>query len=210
MFGVNVGDTTNNWVGRLTRLFGDQDTSQNTARKLARWLLADSGVTWLAWIMGNHDAWNEGIEILKGMNGSQIPMEDWQARFSIVFPNGKVCKTWVAHNFAGNSIWNSLHGAQRAAHTKAEAHIYACGHLHNWAIHQEESASRDFTYWLLRAKGYKAFDDHAEHLGHFPQQEGEAITAVIDPHAKSEAGFVQCFADMELAADFLTFLRNRK
>ena len=126
LFAVNCGDVTNNWVGRLQRLFGEQEASQATARKLAYWLLADSGVTWLAWILGNHDLWNEGAEILRQMNASAIPMEEWQARFSLVFPNKKICKIWVAHNFAGSSIWNTLHGAQRAAHTKAEigrAHV---------------------------------------------------------------------------------------
>lgn len=209
LYGVNIGDTTNNWVGRLLRKFADQETSQATARKLAKWLLQESGVDWLVWLLGNHDAWNDGIAVLKGMNTRSIPMEDWQAQFQLTFPNGRPCRIWAAHNFSGNSIWNSLHGPQRTAHTKAEAHIYACGHLHNWAIHQEESASRDFTYWLVRSRGYKTIDEYAEKLGHGSQDEGATVVAVIDPAARSEAGFVTCFSDMEEGADFLTFKRKR-
>jgi hypothetical protein len=210
LYGVNVGDTTNNWVGRLARLFGNQDTSQSTARKFAKWLLADSGVTWLTWIMGNHDMWNDGDAILRAMGGHMVPMEDWQAQFKLVFPNKRECRAWTAHNFPGHSMWNTLHGPQKAAHTKDWAHIYACGHTHNWAMHQEESASKDFIYWLIRSRGYKFIDDHAEQLGHASQQEGASICAVINPTPKSQASFVQCYADVEEAADFLKHLRRRK
>jgi hypothetical protein len=208
LFGLNVGDTTNNWVGRLMYLASKQDASQNTARKFAKWLLSDSGVTWLAWVLGNHDAWNEGDAILKEMGGHMIPMEDWQAQFTLKFPNGRDCRIWCAHDFPGNSQWNSLHGPQKAAHTKDWAHVYACGHKHNWAMHQEESASKEFVYWLIRARGYKFLDDYAEKLGHASQQEGATITAVIDPD-KTGTAFVQCYADVEAAADYLTYLRKR-
>ena len=211
LFGINVGDTTNNWVGRLGRLFAEQDASQATARKMARWLLADSGVTWACWVLGNHDRWNDGDAILKGMNAGKVPMEDWQARISFRLPGGRECRVWTAHDFEGHSQWNSLHGPQKAAHKKNWAHIYACGHKHNWAMHQEESGSRDFVYWLVRAKGYKAIDSHAEYHGHDQQEDaGEAITAIINPDAKTETGFVQCFADMEAAADYLKVLRRKK
>lgn len=207
LYAVNVGDTENNWVGRLGSLYANQDTSRETAHRLAEWFLRDSGVTWLAWVLGNHDLWNDYGSLLRAMNVKSVPMDDWQARFKIVFPNGRECRIWTAHNFAGHSMWNSLHGPQRAAHMKSEADIYACGHLHTYAIHQEQSASRDFTYWLIRARGYKFIDDYAEKLGHFPQSEGASITCVIDPDAKSQAGFIQAFADMDAAVDYLKYLR---
>lgn len=214
IFGANIGDTTNNWVGRLTRLFGNQESSQATARRLAKYFLQDSGITWLLWIMGNHDAWGDGADILRMLGGQMVPserpaMEDWQARFRLAFPSGRECRIHAAHDFKGHSMWNSLHGPQKAAHTKAEAHLYIAGHTHNWALHQEESASREFTYWLARARGYKFLDHYGESLGHFPQQEGAAILSVIDPRAKSHAGFVQCFSDVEEGAQFLAWKRGR-
>jgi len=209
LFAVNIGDTTDNWMGRLLRLAAKSDTSQSSARKLAKWLLLDSGVTWLANLFGNHDDWNDGAAILEAMAGHVVPMHDWQAQFRLVFPKGRECRVWAAHNFAGHSMWNTLHGPQKAAHTKDAADIYAAGHTHNWAVHQEESASKGFVYWLIRSRGYKFIDDHAEKLGHAGQQEGAAITAIIDPEAKSMAGFVQCFADMDEAVDYLRFRRKR-
>ena len=44
LYAINIGDTTNNWVGRLAKLWANQDTSSRTARKMAKWLLHDSGV----------------------------------------------------------------------------------------------------------------------------------------------------------------------
>ena len=210
MYAVNIGDTANNWTGRLVKLYGEQDSSRSTERQLADWFLNESGIDWLCWLMGNHDMWGEFSEILRGYNIKRIPMEDWQAQFRLMFPNKKQCRIWASHNFKGHSMWNTLHGPQKAAHMKEEAHIYANGHTHNWAIHQEESGSKSpFTYWLVRARGYKYLDEYAELLGHFPQQEGATITAIVNPDAATEAGFVQCYADMDEAAEYLTWLRSR-
>lgn len=209
LFGVNIGDTTNNWVDRLMRLYAHQETSKKTATKLAKWFLQDSGIDWIVWLFGNHDAWNDGDALLSEMNISGVPMVDWQARFKIVMPNGKAAKIWAAHNFAGHSMWNTLHGPQKAAHMKGEADIYVCGHTHNWALHQEESASRDFVYWLARARGYKFLDTHADRLGHFSQNEGAAITAVIDPEADTPSRFIHCYADMDEAVEILKAKRAR-
>jgi hypothetical protein len=210
LFSVNIGDTINNWSDRLAKLYANQETSLKTAKKLAKWFLKDSGVRWICWLAGNHDLWTDFTDYLRAQNIARVPMEDWQARFRVVFPNGRECKIWAAHDFAGSSMWNSLQGLQKAAHTKAEADIYAAGHTHNWAIHQEESGSRDFTYWLLRSRGYKYIDDYGLKLGHFPQDEGASITCVIDPDAKSQSGFIQAFADMDAASDYLSYLRRKK
>lgn len=208
LYAVNIGDTENAWAGRLIKKYADQDTSRDTAHKLSEWFLNDSGIDWLVWLMGNHDLWTELPALFRAKNVKNIPMEDWQARFKLVFPNGRECKIWTAHDFRGHSMWNSLHAPQKTAHMKSEANIYACGHTHNWAIHQEESASRDFTYWLVRSRGYKFIDEYADLLGHFPQQEGASITCIIDPNAKSASGFIQAYADMEKAVDYLNFLRR--
>lgn len=205
----NIGDTTNNWSGRLVHLWGEQDTSKKTAWKLAKWFLTEAGIPWIVQILGNHDVWQDGAHISRLMNCPIVPMEDWQAKFKLVFPNERECRIWAAHNFPGNSQWNSLHGPQKAAHMKEQAHIYAAGHTHNWALHQEESASREFTYWLARARGYKFIDSYAEQLGHFSQDEGATIAAVINPNAKTEAAFVQCFSDFETGVDYTQWLRSR-
>ena len=90
---------------------------------------------------------------------------------------------------------------------KEQAHLYVAGHTHNWALHQEEAASRQFTYWLARCRGYKFIDDYAELLGHSPQEGGASIVSILDPNSTTESGLVQCFADVDQGARYLTWLR---
>ncbi|HQX85044.1 MAG TPA: hypothetical protein PKV23_06110, partial [Aestuariivirga sp.] len=47
MYAVNIGDLTDNWVGRLVRLYADQEMSKKQAWKLAKYLMRDSGIKWL-------------------------------------------------------------------------------------------------------------------------------------------------------------------
>ena len=56
VFGANVGDTTNNWVGRLAKLYAEQSTSASQAWKLAEWFIGRT--RWLYMIGGNHDGWS--------------------------------------------------------------------------------------------------------------------------------------------------------
>ncbi len=207
-FAVNIGDTENNWIGRLISKYADQETSKKTAHALTKWLLLESGVNWLCWLMGNHDMWGELTTIMREMNIKKVPMEDWDARFRLTFPNKQECRVFAAHNFEGHSMWNTLHGPMRAARTKSVAHLYVCGHHHNWALHQEELASREFTAWAVRTRGYKFIDHYAEVHGHMPQREGATILAVIDPDASCPSQFVQCFADLEHGIDYLKFKRR--
>jgi hypothetical protein len=211
MYGASIGDHTDNWVGRLTRLYAHSDQSRTTAIRLAEWFIRDSGVRWLLLLRGNHDMWSSTRHddpLHWIANGVGAPMEDWSARIKLEFPNGRIGKVHAAHNFKGHSQWNTLHGLQKAAHMKEDADLYVAGHTHNWALHQEESASRDFTYWLARCRGYKFLDEYADVLGYLPQQGGASIVSVFDPNAEG-SGFVQCFADVASAARYLTWLRSQ-
>lgn len=208
LYAVSIGDVHNNWVGRLEKLYGNQETSAATARKLVKWLLTESGVPWWLWIHGNHDAWNGGIPLIEGMNVHQIAMEDWQAKVTLVSPNGHNLRMWIAHNFPGHSQWNKLHGPQKAAQMKDWAHLYVAGHHHNWALHQEEHDHRNFVYWLARCRGYKFMDDYADHLGFGEQSYGSSILAVVDPNA-TKLNALTCFADPHEGVDFLKWKRRK-
>ena len=72
-----------------------------------------------------------------------------------------------------------------------------------------ELPDRDHVVWLARARGYKTMDEYALVKGYDEQRYGQAIACIINPHAKIETGFVQCFADIHEASDYLTFLRKK-
>ncbi len=209
IYGLNIGDTTDNWVGRLKELYSRSEVSREQADTLVKWFLRDSGINWFLWLMGNHDLWNEGEALLRAHNVNKILMEDWGAQFQLVFPNGRACRIDARHDFKGHSMWNNLHAMTKAAAMEDPAHLYVSGHKHSWALHQEENASKDFVFWLARARGYKFLDDYALQLGHRSQEFGATILAIVDPTATRECNFVQCYADLEQGADVLTFLRKR-
>lgn len=64
LFAANVGDTRNNWVGRLARLFGSQGTSAKHALILAKWFVAALKGQWLYMVGGNHDCHDTETECL--------------------------------------------------------------------------------------------------------------------------------------------------
>lgn len=208
MHAVNVGDLTDNWVGRLVRLYADSEMSKKQAWKLAKYLLRDCKISWLCHILGNHDAWNDGPYLIRATARPTVPVENWQAKFQVTFPNKTNVKVHVAHDFPGSSIWNKMHGPQKASMLLEPADIYACGHKHEWAINTSENGHRDFVYHLIRARGYKAIDQFADVHGFASQKYGSSIVAIVDPKIEGP-GRVTCLPDLEEAADFLTWKRSK-
>jgi len=210
LYGANIGDTTNNWIGRLEKKYADQDASKKTAYKLAKWFMLESDIDWLVTVLGNHDSWGDGATILSQIVGSKMVCHDWEARFRLVFPNDRECRVYAAHDFKGNSIWNDMHGPLRASMLGEEADLFICGHKHTWGTMQCENANRNSYFpTLIRLRGYKFLDEYARRNGFPEQQEGCAVLTVIDPNAEMGSGFVHPFTDIEQGAEFLAWLRSK-
>ena len=208
LYGANVGDTTNNWTGRLVRLYANQDTSVKTARRLAEWFMLDSGVRWLIWLLGNHDQWGDGSAILAQMakrHGThKLICHDWEARFTLKFPNGWEPKIYTAHNFKGNSIWNPMHGPMREGQLGEDANLYVCGDKHTAAKFSFENAARGHFQHFMRVRGFKFMDDFARRLGLKEQSDGCSGISIFDPDNQS----ITTFLDIEEGAKFLTMKRS--
>lgn len=212
IYGVNIGDTTNCWGGRLIRKYADQDTSAKTARRLAEWLLLKSGVRWLVWLYGNHEHMGDGMHVLAEMakryGTKRIAMHDWEARFVLQTPNGTEFRVNCAHNFPGNSMWNPNHGPVKAAKFGDRIDLLVCGHTHNWAISHWELPEQGVSPLMIRTRGYKHMDDYARRLGHGDQDDGQSILVVFDPGALSRSGRLIPFVDIEKGAEYLSWLRK--
>lgn len=210
LYAINIGDSTNNWAGRLARLWAEQDASAATARRLAQWLLIDSGVPWWLWLHGNHDAWDGpvGIPWYEAKKPHYVTMEDWQAKVTLVSPCGREIRLWAAHNFKGTSQWNPLHGPLKAAQMGDWAHLYVAGHHHNWGVMQGEHDHRGFIYNIARARGFKFIDSYADHNGFGCHQYGAAPVAVIDPEG-DKPNAVTVFNDAFEGAEFLAWKRRK-
>lgn len=210
LYAVNIGDTTNNWTGRLARLWANQDASAETARRMVKHFLAERGVPWFLWLHGNHDLWDGpvGKEVFERHAPHFVTMDDWQAKVALVSPNGHRMRLWAAHNFKGNSIWNNMHGLERAAQMQDWAHLYVAGHHHDSGARQGENPHRGFVYNLMRVRGYKYDDIYANHHGFGEYQYGAAGVAIVDPLANGPSA-VTCFLDPFEAVEFLQFKRRK-
>lgn len=209
LMAANCGDTVDGWGGSLVRLYADNDVSRQTERRLARWFLEEAGIPWRLWLLGNHDVMDGSlVAYLEGINAHRVPMVDWRARFRVVFPNGCEIKIDAAHDHKGSSIYNPLHGQKRASLWDEDADIYIAGHRHNWALASEEVAGGRVIN-MCRARGYKYLDEFARRRNYVIQQTGASIVTVFDPVTTSPVRRVQCFADVEAGADYLTWLRSK-
>jgi hypothetical protein len=211
MHAINIGDTTNNWVGRLARLFGNQETSQTSARQLAEHFLTGMGISWAAVLLGNHDEWNEGGEIIRrmcaGAKGVTIPVHDWLAKLEFVSPNGAAFRGNFAHDFKGRSIYSTTHGPLREAIWMQDgAHLYAAGHIHYGGLQQVELPG-GHNPWLVRVKGYKDDDHHALVNGFHEGQRFRSALAVIEPRAP-EHERCMVFGSLRQGQDVLRSLRG--
>ncbi len=209
IYGLNIGDSSNNWVGRLMRLYADQDTSESTAKQLVEWFLLDSGITWLCWILGNHDMWADGTTFHRLLGKNVAPVIDWHAQFKLAHPSGTEVKIDACHGRKGNSIWNNIHSTLRAAKLNEQADLFVTGHTHNFAIEDIEIAERGHSAWLVQLRGYKFHDHYALTHGFAEHQRGASVLAVIDPSPGARTR-VQCFEDVAAGADFLEHLRARR
>lgn len=209
LWGVGMGDYTNNWSGRLQRIYAEQSTTRTEAWALAEWFFGQ-GIWWLL-IKGNHDLWSASHgngDPLDWMQRGTAHLREWQARFIAESPNGVQVKVHASHNFKGHSQWNTLHAAGKAAKFQEEADLYIDADKHNWAVRQEEDQQRPGrVYWTARCRGYKYVDSYSEQLGYSPQEHGATVAMVVDPDGKGP-NRIHCFADLDEGVDFLKFKRR--
>jgi hypothetical protein len=205
-YGCSLGDLSNNWVGRLSRLYANQETSQKTAWRLVEWLIKQMNP--LILISGNHDMWSGSGDPIKWMKQPHTFMEDWEARIEIEFPNKRSCRIYAAHDMAGHSMWNPLHAQTKQARFNGSAELYISGHRHNWALAHQELVDQEKTVWMARARGYKMYDSFAKVKGFDQQRYGQSIVQVIDPNNPSEISFNMCFADPEEAVSYLKYRKS--
>jgi UDP-2,3-diacylglucosamine pyrophosphatase LpxH len=208
--GIMLGDVTNNWSGKLQRLYAHQDVSRDRAWKLAEWFW--QAVPWLLLVKGNHDIWSQSHgqgDPLDWMARGSAALEDWQARIEVA-AGQHTLRVWASHDFKGSSLYNPLHGPMRAQRfSPGDADILAAGHQHHWEIFSGEDADKTTRpHWLVRARGYKYLDPHADRHQYASQQHGATIAAVIDPSRDGPAA-VQCYADLAEAVEILEFKRQR-
>lgn len=199
----NIGDTTNNWVGRLQALYAHQTTTEGQAFELARWLL--EAVEWDYLVLGNHDRWNQGTTIIRLLaeRAKVHAVEDHEVR--IEYADGvRLC---ARHTFKGSSMWNPLHGSLRRAKMRPWGDLLVSGHHHEFAHHTEELEGK--IVHLLKLRGFKRFDAYAQEHDFADGEYGCSITTVHRPAAPHPGSRLTVWHDVEEAAAYLEWARRR-
>jgi hypothetical protein len=209
LFAVNVGDTTNNWVGRLARLYGDQSTSAAQAWRLAEWFMGQCDWLWL--LAGNHDLWSGAGDPMRWIARQQSALyKSSEARINLKFPNGAEVRINSRHDHAGSSIWNPAHGPMKAAIMGTRDHIYVAGHKHESAYSVLKDPITDITMHALKVASYKVYDRYAKERGFRDNAFSPCALVTINPSLPSHhADMIKVFWEPEHGADYLKFLRRK-
>jgi hypothetical protein len=210
LFAGNVGDYTNNWVGRLARLYGEQGTSAKQGWQLCEWLV--TSLRWLYLVGGNHDAWSGSGDPLKWISKQARSLYSPNgARLDLQLPSGRSVIVNARHDFKGHSMWNTAHGPAKAAQMGWRDHLLTCGHLHTSGYQVlRDPSSRRITH-ALRVASYKTYDRYAESEGLPDQNIFVCPVTIIRPQFEdTDPRFIQTLFDPESGADYLTWLRKRK
>ena len=210
MFACNVGDTTNNWVGRLARLYGEQSTSAAQAWKLAEWFIRRCD--WLYMIAGNHDAWSGSADPIKWIARQQGALyKGSEARLALKFPCGREVRVNARHDHVGSSIWNPAHGPMKAAMLGTRDHIYVAGHKHESAYSVLKDPINGITMHAMKVASYKVYDRYAKERGFRDNAFSPCAVTIINPDLPDQhPDMIKVFWEPEEGARYLTYLRKKK
>ena len=210
LFAGNVGDYTNNWVGRLARLYGEQGTTARQGWQLCEWLI--TSLRWLYLVGGNHDAWSGAGDPLKWISKQARSLyQPNGVRLALQFPNGRIIRVNARHDFKGHSMWNTAHGPAKAAQMGWRDHILTCGHMHTSGYQVLRDPSTRLITHALRVGSYKTYDRYADEQGLPDQNIFVCPVTIIRPeYDDDDPRQVQVLFDPESGADYLRWLRKRK
>ncbi len=117
LFAANVGDSFNNWAGRLARLYAEQSTSSAEAIAPIKEVL--TRINWMFYINGNHDLWGQGGDVLAGVLANsalvqQVKQGTPAAQYAEWPEPEDLCRAWFpgqVHVVGG--LWRRQKGAAR-------------------------------------------------------------------------------------------------
>ncbi len=211
MFAADVGDDQNNWVGRLAKLYANQETTARQSRQLIEWLMGS--LPWLLRIKGNHDTWNtekgDIADYIHRLVGGDGILEESGARIQLNLPSGASARIHVRHDFPGGSQFNPAHALVRETLFGYRDHIMACGHRHTAGYIPVWHNDPPRLCHGFRVGAYKDFGHYAKEKGFQDGNWARSMGAVIDPaFADDPVRFIKPFFDLKDMADYLNWKRR--
>lgn len=206
LYGMNIGDTTNNWIGRLARLYANQSTTSKEALMLAKWFIELVGEKWVAVVGGNHDLWSGDADYIGYLcRDLDVLYMPHACRFTLSTPSAEFVID-ARHAFRGNSQWNTVHAQMKAALMLNKADVLIGGHWHKSGYGIVPHADGSLSH-CIQLGAYKVYDSYAQELGLPPQQISPGAMLVFDPCATRPAARVTYIPDFDKGVAFLQHLR---
>jgi len=209
VWGANVGDTTNNWIGRLARLYASQSTTAEQAWKLAEWFI--NRTRWIYMVGGNHDAWAGAADPIKWIaRQSDTLYKPSECRINLRFPNGRTVIVNARHDFAGHSQWNPAHGQMKAAQMGHRDHLMISGHKHTSGYGLIKDPASGRVCHAVQVASYKLYDHYAKEKGFRNQTLSPACMTVIDPELdETHPDMIKLFWCPKEGAEYLKWKRSK-
>ncbi len=209
LFGANVGDSTNNWIGRLARLYAQQSTTAAEA-----WALCEHFIhavrDWLFILSGNHDAWSGAGDPLSWICRQGGNLYETNVRMRIDFPNGAEVFVNARHDFSGHSMWNPAHGVGRAVQQGMWDDLAIAGHRHVSGYMVLKAPTDGRICHAVQVASYKTYDRYAKEKGFRDQLVSPAVVVIIDPDKPiGSPSRLSVFHDVEEGVEFLKWRRAR-
>jgi hypothetical protein len=209
IWGCNIGDSQNLWVGRLAKLWAEQSTSASQAWKLVEWFI--SRTRWLWIIGGNHDMWAGAGDPLKWICRQKgVTYQSSEVRIGLRFPNGREVLVNGRHDFAGHSQWNPAHGVMKAAQMGVRDHVLLSGHKHvsGYGVVKDPATGR--TCHAVQVASYKLYDRYAMERGFRDQSLSPCAFLIVDPSkADDHPDLIKVYWDADEGAEVLRWMRSR-
>ena len=210
MFAGNLGDVQNNWIGRLSYLYGQQSTTAKESWRLTEHFV--NSVNRLYLVAGNQDVLSgDGDPLDFIMREHQGVYEKWGARLNLRFPNKRDIRVNARHTFKGHSMWNTAHGVAKAAQMGWKDHILTCGHTHVSGYQVLKDPASGLISHALQVASFKIMDNYADKLGLDDKNIFNAPVTIIDPQFDDEDNrLITTIFNPYEAAEYLTWKRSRK
>lgn len=215
MYLACVGDITNNWSGRLIKLYANQSTTSTEAVALTeRFLTRVPPEKWLVVIGGNHESMtvHDPLALLCKQAGVfYVPN-----RLRMTLQCGQDGNTerriaW-AHGFNGKSMWNPAHGVGREGQLGVRDHVLIGGHTHQSGVMVLRDPDTNRVIWAVQVSTYKSpeLDEFGDKRNLRSNHLSPSVTLIFDPSKpESNPDHVSLFWSASAGAEYLTWLRSK-
>lgn len=205
VYGANIGDLANFWVGKLGRLYAHQALTDDEEIKLAEWLVSE--VPWLMLILGNHDKWGPVAELLCKRHGRPYMGHGGVIRIA---SGDAVFTVAMRHQWRGGSQYDPAFGEGKAHFRGLQADLIIGGHTHQGAESSRTNGTSGVTARLVNLGAYKKYDEYADQKGFSPDTNGPSCLAVFDPELnESDPNRCTVFWNIERGLTYLDALRAK-